>query len=376
MAGDALGVSADRMRTVNIQALRWLCGILLCWLVSGKVAAETSVLFTVDVESYQGRTPERDIFGRLPGYEGEYGVPKMLEILAEEDSPATFYLNVYELPLHGEKPLQEITNRIRKAGQDLQLHTHPHPMFGRRGMSHFNQAEQRGILAQGKALLESWGATDIVAHRAGAYLANTATLHALRQNGIAVDASLSPAVMSPLAREGHTDNDVFIHMGVLELPVTYYAQLRLPGWSSSRFLDIESSSFAELATVLNQMAARKACAVNIMMHSFSFTRSGVPDERIMQRFRDILRHVDAHPDLTARSTRGFLDAWRAGTLDCTPATDFVPHTGFWLTWRRAWERLDQGAMNVAVALGPPALLGLALTVGWVMRRRRRTRAPT
>jgi hypothetical protein len=359
------------MRTVKIQALRWLCGILLCWLLTGNVAAETSVLFTVDVESYQGRTPERDIFGRLPGYEGEYGVPKMLEILAEEDSPATFYLNVYELPLHGEKPLQEITNRIREAGQDLQLHTHPHPMFGRRGMSHFKQSEQREILAQGKALLEGWGATNIVAHRAGAYLANTATLRALRQVGIAVDASLSPAVMSPLAREGHLENDVFTQKGVLELPVTYYTQLRLPGWSSARFLDIESSSLPELISVLDQMAGRKACAVNIMMHSFSFTRSGVPDEHIMERFREILRHVEAHPELTARSTRGFLSAWQQGDLECSPAPGFVPHTGFWLTWRRAWERLGQGGLNVAVALAPLALVScLLFVVVWRLRGRR------
>lgn len=359
------------MRSLTVRAAVWLASACLLSIASGIVGADTSVLFTVDVESYQGRTPERDIFGRLPGYTGEYGVPRMLEILAEEHAPATFYLNVYELPLHGEAPLREIATHILEAEQDLQLHTHPYLMFGRRGMSHFGQAEQREILEQGMSLLESWGAKDIVAHRAGAYLANTATLRALRQIGIDADASLSPAVMSPLAREGHVQNDVFVHKGVIELPVTYYSQLRVPGWSSSRFLDIESSSLDELSTVLDQMAERNACAVNIMMHSFSFTRNGVPDEHIIQRFREILRHVNAHPDLTARSTRGFVSAWRKGELECSPATSFVPHTGFWLTYRRAWERLGEGGMNATVALGPLVfLLALALVIA-ISRYRRR-----
>lgn len=343
---------------------------------SPPATAVTTVLLTVDVESRaaEGGTPETDVYGRIPGARGEFGVPRILELLRAHRAPATFYLNVYESARFGDGPVADIARQVLADGQDLELHTHPGAMYARALLSDFDLEQQERILAHGRDLIRQWTGHTAVAHRAGGFKANADTLQATARVGIEVDASLSPAGSCPLVDDGYAQNDVFTVGPTLLLPVTYYEQLHAFGRRSLRFVDIESSSFAEIRHVMDAMAARHACAVNIMMHSFSLVRYGTYDERIARKLEAVLAYANSRPEFRLSTTQEFLASFRQGRLDCSPQPGFVPYTGVLMTYSRAWERFDDGWKNVAFALLPPfALLSSATSLVFAVRARRRRR---
>jgi hypothetical protein len=229
------------------------------------------------------------------------------------------------------------------------------------------------ILRKGQELIYQWTGKRVLSHRAGAYLGDTNTIKALKQVGIVADASLSPAFASPLFREGYHANDIENIEGVLEIPVTYFIQMKLGHWESTKFLDIESSSLRELESVLTQMAGHDACAANIMMHSFSITRYGYPDERIINKLNALLKFIKNHPKLTANSTEEFVSLHTNNQLSCQASPSFVPYTGIMLTYLRSWERFSDGWKNAAVALSVPGfifILAIVVIIG-IKRRARK-----
>ena len=335
-----------------------ICGVVCFMYLSASSSAETHVLLTIDVESFKAGNPETDIWGRLRGYDGEYGVPLILDLLRDNKAKATFYLNVYEIAKHGEGEIKRVAQQIVSRGQDLQLHTHPKPMYGKAGMSLFSYKEQVEILKKGKELIFQWTGKQVISHRAGAYLGDSTTLRALKEVGMFVDSSLSPASFSPLFKEGHKGNDIVEIKGILELPVTYFTQLKFMGWESKRFLDIESSSLRELKATLDDMAEEGSCAANIMMHSFSVTRYGYPDDRIRKKLDELLKYIKLHPKLVATDTENFFKAYKEKNLTCNPRSNFVPHSGVVNTYLRSWERFNDGWKNKVAALSVPGFLVL------------------
>jgi peptidoglycan/xylan/chitin deacetylase (PgdA/CDA1 family) len=279
----------------------------------------------------------------------------ILDILSRNKSKATFYLNAYEIAKYGEKDIKEIAQEILLKGQDLQLHTHPDSMYGKYQISLFDVDKQEEILRKGKELIFLWTGNNVVAHRAGGYSGNSDTIEALKRTGFSADSSLSPAAFSPLSKEGFSDNDVRWMNGILELPVTYFTQFKLFNWESKRILDIESSSLSEIIDVLNQMADKNSCTINIMMHSFSITRYGYPDQRVIEKLDDLLKFIDRNPKLQAISTKEFVELYSNNNISCISTPDFIPHTGIISAYLRSWERFSDGWKNVVFALSIPIL---------------------
>lgn len=336
--------------------------------------ATTYVLLTIDVETLRKGTPSSDILGIVDDSRRQYGVPKIIEIFDRHHASPTFYFNPYEIATHPESEISAIAREIVSRGHEIELHTHPNPMYRGGGMSDFPVEQQVEILKRGKDLIQTWTGENVLAHRAGAYLANTETLKALERAGILIDASLSPASQSPLAREGVIANDLIRLGPILEIPVTYYHELQFMNWKSMRFLDIESSTLRELKYVLNAFAANGSCVANIMMHSFSATRSGKVDERVLAKLDALLEFIQEHPQLKAVSTQDLATAYRSNQLTCTPDPEFIPVTGAGYTYLRSWERFFDGWKNVAFALVPPAgiallLVSLVLIARTFVRRR-------
>ena len=355
---------------MSINPSRIFAGCALGLMIHLSALAETTVLLTIDTETRLGGSAREDLWGELPNNPPiKYGVPFILDLLKRHQAKATFFVTPYEYVDAAD--IKDVTELIKQSDNSVQLHTHPAPMYGRLSMSSYDVATQREILEKGKQMLESWSGETIVVHRAGAYSANHDTLDAAEMAGITADASLAPAVASPLFTEGATANDVTRIKNIIELPVTYYAQIRLFGFESLRELDIESSTEADIKKVISQMASEGACTVNIMMHSFSFTRHGKPDERIINRLENILEFISKQPNLRIATVPEFLERYNTQRRTCNPAVHFVPVTGVFLTYLRAWERLSEGGLNIMVALGPPLTLFLLMMVfvGRTLRRR-------
>lgn len=331
------------------------------------------VIFTVDVESRSDGNPDRDIWGKLPDHPGDHGIVRMMDIFDKHDLKATFFVNIYEAPTHGEEALAEVCRTISDRNHDLQLHTHPKPMFGVWGMYQADLDTQVKILRRGKELIKKWAGRDVVAHRAGAYAANLDTIAACKKADIPVDFSLNIAwPHCPLIEADLTQNAAVNKDGVLCVPVTAYAQVQAGSWKSLRFLDLESSSHAEFAEVISRLHTQGVRTAVVMMHSFSFSRFDKPNYRVENLLDRLLADLQANPDVRVVTAEQLHKTWLANP-DAVIGPDYLPTTGPWMTYCRSWQRLDEGWKNVVVAFAPPGAVIACLCVLLYWRRCRSKR---
>jgi len=359
--------------------MKSLISVVCLMLLAGGMpaGARTHVLFTVDVESFSEGDPAKQIWGEV-GQKGErWGITRLMDIFEAAGVRATFYLNVYEIARNGEEPIRAAAREIHRRGHDLQLHSHPQPMFPMRGRWHGDLALQTEMLSRGMDLLRRWTGRAAIAHRAS-YRVDSDTLRAERQAGIPVDATFTWVPPDrPAGRDGAgLGNTVQKSTGVIHLPATYYAQLRLGPWASHRLVDIEGSTEAELTTILDQAARAGLCTVNIVLHSFSLSRYGVPDPAVARRLRNVLAYARSQSLLMPVTTTEIYEAI-VGRDVCAGEKPFVPTTGPMLTYARAVEDVDKGWKNkLAVAAPMLAVLLLSGAIVLFFRRRqsqRRTR---
>lgn len=318
-----------------------------------------SVLVTVDTESYARGHPDPQIWGRTADGE-EFGIRRIMDTLERHDARGTFYVNVYEAGRHGERALREVIRAIHERGHDVELHTHPRDLFGNDKMSRVDVVRQREILAWGKEFIERETGQPVLAHRAGAFAANLDTITALRELGIPVDASLSPAWWEcRLAREVESPNRPFMLNGVLELPATQYIQASLGSRLFFRMVDIEACSLRELKSIVRQALAQGVSSINLLMHSHSFVRDGRGDRRLLLRLDRFLAFLAVQTGVDAPTTHQFHTRWQAENPAAAAETPFTPYTGWWLTYLRTVESLGQGWKNTVAALAPPLALAAA-----------------
>lgn len=312
---------------------------------------KTAFLFTVDVESrLQGDGPDRDIFGAIPGYAERFGIEKLMDLFEAHGTRATFFLNVYEIARDGDEAMVRAARLIHGRGHDLELHTHPRPMYKFYGMSHAPLDEQVGILRRGMSLLEQWTGKKAVAHRAGAFAANADTLQAAEAVGLRADSSLAAGSHDsvPLADELGRTNSARRIGEVVEIPITYYHQISFGPWHSRRILDIEASSLSEIKRVTRWAVRHQLPTVCILMHSFSLSRRGRPDKRVIRRLSALLAWLREQDDIEIDTVEDICRRLERGPLPPVTATR-VPSTGLWLTWCRAVQSWNDGWKNMATS---------------------------
>ena len=331
------------------------------------------VLFTVDVESRCLGSPDLDIWGILPGESGRHGIERMMNVLDQHGVKGTFFVNVYEAQRHGEAAVAEVCRVIHSRGHDLELHTHPEPMFGVYTMRDANLGTQVEILQKGVDLLKRWTGTVPVAHRAGGFSANYDTVTACGRVGIPLELSHNVACRGGGTLEPNlTTNKPIVCDGVLCVPVTSYAQAAVGNWRSMKFLDVEASSPDEIRHVVSELNRHDVRTAVIMMHSFSFSRFGRPNLRVERALDQLVAGFVADPGIRVVTARQLYEVWRSNP-DELKGSDYLPTTGWWMTYCRAWQRLDEGWKNGAVAFAPLvalATMGLVVGIGWRRRRRR------
>jgi len=300
--------------------------------------------------------------GELPGCRGKFGIELMMDLLERQQARGTFFLNVYEVAKHGDEVMTRAARLIHSRGHDLELHTHPLPMFQFYGMSKAPFDEQVAILERGMSLIEGWTGKRVIGHRAGAFSANVDTVRAAEAAGMVADCSLSPGsrVSVPLVSEIGASNLARRVGKIWEIPVTYYDQLRVGRWCSRRILDIEGCSLPEIKHVVRQAIQQGLPTVSILMHSFSLSRHGRPNRRVVRRFSALLAWLREQEDIevgTVEQTCRHLD------VDAMPQSiAHVPHTGIWLTWSRALVSWNDGWKNFLLCVTGSACLAAMITV--------------
>lgn len=160
------------------------------------------------------------------------GVSYQLGMLARHGLKACFFVDPMPALIFGLEPTRRVVETILDAGQEVQLHLHPHwtgaklgdggTSFGRFEMVDYSRSEQYDLIVGATELLVAAGAPDPIAFRAGSYGANDDTLRALASLGFLYDSShngaehpwpsaigLPPGHISPVERHG-----------LIEVPVT------------------------------------------------------------------------------------------------------------------------------------------------------------
>jgi hypothetical protein len=232
------------------------------------------------------------------------GLPRIVEILQSRGLAATFFVEAFtdEQGYPGE--MEQACHYLLDHGQDVQLHIHPnHFHFGlqRQGkpypktdyMADLGPAEQQALLAEGCRRLEQWTGRKPVAFRAGNMGASEETLEQLAAVGIPIDSSYTFPYLGGQCRfrTGSLYNGSRWYGGVLELALSGYRQIGLPGRRSAKPLDLQGVSFEECRSAIRQIWAAGADAV-VILHSFSLFKvrnqqydDGRPDRIVTRRFR-------------------------------------------------------------------------------------------
>jgi len=326
------------------------------------------VLFTVDVEVRSDGNVERDIWGVLPCSPDKHGIDQVMDTLERHGVKGTFFVDVFAAAKHGQEAVAAVCRHIVARGHDVQLHTHPSPVFGLDGVQDADLDTQVKILRQGAELIRGWTGVETIAHRAGAYMANLDTLAACRATGLSLELSYNGASHEgQLSRTGLTWNAAFARDGLLCVPVTCHVEVGFGPWKRLRFLDIESSSLAEIRNVLANLHRTGVRTAVIMAHSFSFCRGGKPHRQIWQAFDGLVAGLATDPRYKIVTAHELHALWQADP-QAVLGPDHLPKTGLWTTYCRAWRRIGEGWKNVAVALLPWVAIGAAALAAWLHLR--------
>lgn len=287
-------------------------GIFLLALLAGQshARAKCYVLLTVDVETRSVGTPNSDIWGILPGEMERHGIERMMDILERHGAKGTFFVNVYESSAREGGYLGEVCQVILRRGHDLQLHTHPHPVFGVWEMSQSDQTTQVQIIEYGRRLIKEWTGGDVLAHRAGGCDANLDTILACKRAAVPMEFSYSMATEDCVLRKtGLTRNAPFVYQGVLCLPIPCYAQAGVANWESLRVLNAETSSPQEVRKVATDLQRHGVRTAVIMLHSFIFMRWGRPNARAERALDEVVQSLVADPNVQVATVREVYEAW-------------------------------------------------------------------
>jgi len=342
--------------------------------MSGCAAGRTMLLLTVDTESTMAGLrplpPEAMVYGRVDG--GTYGIERIMDCCDAHGLKATFFASTLEGLFHGEDHVRRMCATVLERGHDAQLHVHPNwwqDNFARKALIRYSFDEQLEVLGLAvEAYRKACGAAPL-AHRGGGLWANGDTLRALGELGVPIDASVAVGYHDYELGDGVEPANVPRRLGgVVEVPVTTFAQMRVGGWAPRRNYDLNADSLAELGFVLDRAAASGAAAVSLLMHSFSFigrdseSTQFWPSAVELTKFERFLDHVAARDDIEVVTFREL-----AGRLEAEPelldGPDFSPTAGLWLTYGRSWERFHTGWKSKTFALGLPlAAAGLAALV--------------
>ena len=325
-------------------------------------AVTTRFIFSIDVETRSGGNPAVDIFGHVSGHAQTFGIELMMDVLEKHQAKGTFFFNAYEVGKHDEAEIAHAARLIHSRGHDLELHTHPRPLFPFYGISQAPLDDQAAILAKGMALIEGWTGKKVVAHRAGVFSANTDTLKAVASVGLLADSSLSSGsrVNVPLVHQVGVTNGLSCMNGIWEIPLTAFEQVRVGSWRSRRALDIEACSLPEIKRVTRWGVRRGLPTLCILMHSFSLSRYGRPNRRVLRRLDKLLAWLRNQDGIEICTVEQICRNAPPKSLPWSSAE--LPVTGVWLTWRRAVASWNEGWKNLLVAALGAACLALAAAV--------------
>lgn len=172
------------------------------------------VFLTVDVEAHR-------VIDEISGARHD-SLQILLSALNKFRLPATFFVDLCEVSTWGKSMMRQVCERIMAAGQDLQLHAHPHHFTKdsrRWQLSDYDRADQEKVLDFAmESFIEMTGRKPD-SFRAGGFGVDENTFAILRERGVQVDCSLMYRWPGCSVDQDMNGAPRYVH-GVRELPMT------------------------------------------------------------------------------------------------------------------------------------------------------------
>jgi peptidoglycan/xylan/chitin deacetylase (PgdA/CDA1 family) len=358
--------------------------LLSILLLSSAASQATYVVFTIDVCWTCGT----DFQGTCGGV--EYGVPLIAKKLEQQGFKGTFFVSPY-CPRRLEKEMFSNLRFLVSRGHDLQLHTHTETIdLSRPRLNMYSREEKRKILSVGIENIMKAGAPPPTAHRAGGFSMDDETLQLLPKLGIRIDSSAFPLWSECKLILPQSDINRFVRIGdVFELPVTLIKMVPLVGYMGMSPLSLDSATWEQQQSALNQAADHGLPVVTIFFHYhtlFTCTWSGVPYEPLqatgpnesnVAAFENILKMLASDDRFKVVTMRELWELCRKNP-NALDGPSFIPYTGLYLTYMKSWRHFSghHSIKNKIVALAPILLIlvaGIACMYWFKSRRRSRGR---
>ena len=302
-----------------------------------------TVIPTIDVEAVHGKRPfEQLVLGDFGG-DKSWGVFRQAEIFSKFGIAATFFVDVYEYTMWGEKPLRDVCRRLIDLGQDVQLHTHPgwriddqdsHWLQEHRRdnsylgpefdfMAKLSFEQQKQVLEHGIELLEKWTGHRPIAHRSGGYSINQDTIAALSMVGIPVDSSMNCSHSNSTLT--WSQNAIIEREGLVELPVTVGEYVANAGVGSVKYpfyrrlmkTDLDIFDTEEFVCYARQALDQDLRLMNLFMHSYSlvdltkgWSRLN-PDPEDAVKLETTIEHLAEMDNIQFMSCKSFYEAYKS-----------------------------------------------------------------
>lgn len=247
------------------------------------------VFITFDVECSMGGAWQNPNLKPVPprlGMMGEYGnrsfsIPLICDILDRYNLKATFFLETFNDELGYPGETEPVCRFLVENGQDIQLHIHPnHVHYGLHvagkpytrtdQIADLPPDRQKEMISEGADRIERWTGTRPIAFRAGNMGASEQTLEILPETGIWLDSSYTFPYAGGQCRfpRGDAYNGCKWYGGVLEVALSGFRQLKVPGLHPAKPVDLMGASFGECRDAVRMICDAGADAV-VILHSFS-----------------------------------------------------------------------------------------------------------
>ncbi len=204
--------------------------------------------------------------------------------------------------------------------------------------------------------------------------------------GIRMDSSIFPA--DPRSKVPLPQNMVnsFVQIGgVHQLPITLIKRVSFLGYAGMTSLDIEKTIWEEQESALRQIAEHGLPVATFFIHFAAFYRyipatvpyepdtvTG-PNEENIRKLDNVLKLVASDKRFKVVTAR---ELWKLfqERLQELSGPSFVPYTGMWLTYLKAWNHFSgHGIENKIVVIAPLVLAASILLATLLLLRRKRCR---
>lgn len=341
-------------------------------------ARGTYLVFTTEVcwpcgEDFQGTWQGKD-----------YGTPYVVRKLEEHGFRGTFFASPLCPPHLTDKMVSNLSY-LASWGHDLELDPYllaidqSRPLF-----TMYSVEERRRILGTALDNIKRVGAPPPIAHRANECAIDQETLSLLPEFGIRMDSSIFPIDPRSKVRLPEDLVNRFVKIGgVYQLPITLIKRVPFLGYAGMTSLDIEKTIWEEQEEALNQIAEHGLPVATFFIHFASFyhyvpattpyepdTVTG-PNEENIRKLDNVLKLVAMDKRFKVVTARELWKLFEERPSELQ-GPSFVPYTGVWLTYLKAWTHFSgHGMANKIVVMAPLGLAALILIGALFLIKRRR-----